>query len=107
MAKNTTKASATPDDAKTTEAKNADTTEQLPKAPVADQAANEPPTDGASESQTQAPESVTLSAPYGYIDEHEMHQFWHSGTVVTDADQIADLMARKAPLEGINHGNKE
>lgn len=49
------------------------------------------------------PETVTLAAPYGYIDDEEKHRYWHTDTVVTNPDDIADLMARKAPLVGIEH----
>ncbi len=49
------------------------------------------------------PESVTLEKPYGYIHDDESRRFWEPGTVVTDADEIADLMDRKAPLVGITH----
>lgn len=49
------------------------------------------------------PDSVTLEKPYGYIHDDESRRFWDHGTVVTDADQIADLMDRKAPLVGITH----
>ncbi|MDB5965523.1 MAG: hypothetical protein JWQ72_2023, partial [Polaromonas sp.] len=36
--------------------------------------------------------------PYGYRDEDDVLHFWNVGQVVTDADQIADLLERKAPL---------
>lgn len=49
------------------------------------------------------PESVTLEKPYGYIHDDESRRFWDHGTVVTDAEEIADLMDRKAPLVGITH----
>lgn len=49
------------------------------------------------------PESVTLAAPYGYIDDQEQHRYWHADTVVTKPEEIADLMDRKAPLVGIEH----
>lgn len=49
------------------------------------------------------PESVTLAAPHGYIDDDDVNHHWHPGTVVTDPKEIAVLMKRKAPLEGITH----
>lgn len=49
------------------------------------------------------PESVTLDAPHGFIDEDERNRHWHAGAVVTDPDEIQLLIERKAPLVGINH----
>jgi len=49
------------------------------------------------------PESVTLAAPHGYIDDDGVNHHWHPGTVVTDEDEIALLIGRKAPLVGITH----
>lgn len=49
-------------------------------------------------------DSVTLAAPYGFFDDDEVHHFWNAGTEVKDADTIALLMQRKAPLVGITHG---
>lgn len=46
------------------------------------------------------PESIVLASPYGYDPENgESFKMWAVGQVVTDADQIADLIARVAPLE--------
>ena len=44
------------------------------------------------------PESVTLTHPYGYRDDEDVLHFWNAGQVVTDAGEVADLLARKAPL---------
>ncbi|MBO4120279.1 hypothetical protein J5T34_05935 [Cupriavidus gilardii] len=50
------------------------------------------------------PGSVTLSAPHGFIDDDTgAHRYWQPGEVVTDPDTIALLLARKAPLEGVEH----
>jgi len=49
------------------------------------------------------PESVTLSAPHGFIDEDGSHRYWHAGHVVTDPEHVALLIKRKAPLDGIDH----
>lgn len=46
------------------------------------------------------PESVTLASPYGYDPEIEgqPQKFWAAGQVVTDQDEIKDLLDRQAPL---------
>lgn len=49
------------------------------------------------------PESVTLAAPHGYIDDDDVNHHWHPGQVVTDEDEIALLIGRKAPLVGITY----
>jgi len=50
------------------------------------------------------PESVTLARPYGYINEEEgTSHAWAAEQVVKDPEQIADLMARKAPLVGVTY----
>lgn len=53
------------------------------------------------------PEKVVLAKPYGYFDADDVHHFWGAGMEVTDHEQIADLMQRMAPLEGVDHGNTE
>jgi len=47
------------------------------------------------------PESVKLASPYGYDPEIEgqPHKMWACGQVVTDPDEIKDLISRGAPLE--------
>lgn len=49
------------------------------------------------------PDSVTLSAPHGFIDDDGNHRYWHAGHVVTDPEHVALLIKRKAPLDGIDH----
>lgn len=46
------------------------------------------------------PESVTLASPYGYDPEIEGQsiKMWAAGQVVTDPDEIQDLIDRQAPL---------
>lgn len=46
------------------------------------------------------PASVTLEYPYAYYADDGRLIAWAPGTVVTDAADIADLIARKAPLKG-------
>ena len=43
------------------------------------------------------PAKLVLTSPYGFIDENGQHRYWHAGTEVTDADDIALLIARQAP----------
>lgn len=51
-----------------------------------------------------APASVTLLSPYGWYDESgESPKFYSCGQVVTDATEVADLLARKAPLDGVDY----
>lgn len=73
------------------------------KVPVGDAAADIKTPEAPKKSNPKLPESVILAAPHGYIDDDDVNHHWHAGTVVTDAKEIADLMARKAPLEGITH----
>ena len=49
------------------------------------------------------PESVVLSAPYAFIDETGATRAWSPGVTVTDAEDIALLIDRKAPLDGIEY----
>lgn len=51
-------------------------------------------------SDAENPTSVTLSHPYAYYAEDGLLRAWAAGTVVTDPADIADLVARKAPLKG-------
>ncbi len=44
------------------------------------------------------PDSVTLASPYGYYDDAGVMRMWFAGQVVTDSDQIEDLLERDAPL---------
>lgn len=46
------------------------------------------------------PDSVTLAQPYGYDPEIEGQsvKMWMAGQVVTDPDEIKDLIDRQAPL---------
>lgn len=46
------------------------------------------------------PASVTLEYPYAYYAEDGRLIAWAPGTIVTDPADIADLIARKAPLKG-------
>jgi hypothetical protein len=45
------------------------------------------------------PASVTLSHPYAYYGDDGLMRAWPHGAVVTDPVEIADLIARKAPLK--------
>lgn len=45
------------------------------------------------------PYKLVLTSPYGFIDENEQHRYWHAGTEVTDADDIALLIERQAPVQ--------
>lgn len=49
------------------------------------------------------PESVSFSAPYGFIDETGATRYWQGGVTVTDAEDILLLIGRKAPLDGIEY----
>ena len=40
-----------------------------------------------------------LVFPYGFIDESGKHQFWRSGDVVSNADELAFLRLRGVALE--------
>jgi hypothetical protein len=44
------------------------------------------------------PSSVTLEAPFGYIDGDGINRYWQQGFVETDPAKIADLIARQARL---------
>jgi hypothetical protein len=46
------------------------------------------------------PASVTLEHPYAYYAGDGLMRAWPAGLVVTDPIDIADLIARKAPLKG-------
>lgn len=45
------------------------------------------------------PDPVTLAAPYAYYDDQDALHFWNEGQTVADPAQIAELVARKAPLK--------
>lgn len=49
------------------------------------------------------PESVSFSAPYGFIDDTGATRYWQAGMLVTVAEDIALLIGRKAPLDGIEY----
>ena len=51
------------------------------------------------DSKTDQPAKLVLTAPYGFIDENEQHRYWHAGTEVMDADDIALLIERQAPVQ--------
>lgn len=44
------------------------------------------------------PAPVRLTHPYGYFDDEGGFHTWSAGEIVTDADEIADLMKRGAPI---------
>ena len=46
------------------------------------------------------PASVTLEHPYAYYAGDGLMRAWPAGLVVTDPVDIADLIARGAPLKG-------
>jgi hypothetical protein len=52
-----------------------------------------------SEAPPDLPESVTLAAPYAYYDVTGGFHAWTAGQSVADAGQVADLIARQAPLK--------
>jgi hypothetical protein len=45
------------------------------------------------------PESITLSAPHGFIDDEGNHRYWQQGQVVTDPEEVALLIEREASIE--------
>lgn len=45
-----------------------------------------------------APEAVRLLHPYAYFTEHNVLRAWDADHVETDADEIANLIARGAPI---------
>ena len=49
------------------------------------------------------PESVVLTAPYAFIDDTGATRALSPGLTVTDAEDIALLVDRKAPLDGIEY----
>jgi hypothetical protein len=49
------------------------------------------------------PESVSFSAPYGFIDDSGATRYWQAGVTVTEAEDVALLIDRKAPLDGIEY----
>lgn len=73
-------------------------TAQVPTEPAAPPV--QPP-----KAKSKVPASVKLMSPHGFIDENEQHRYWHSGQEVTDPEEIALLIERKAPLEGIEYGD--
>ena len=44
------------------------------------------------------PASVTLDAPYGFIDDEGVNRYWNAGQVVTNSDDVALLVERLAPI---------
>lgn len=76
-------------------------TDNTPEATETETKAADAPKKGKSK-KAELPESVTLAAPYGYIGDDDLNHFWQAGDVVTDAADIADLVARKAPLVGLS-----
>lgn len=52
-----------------------------------------------SSAQATLPASVTLGELYGYFDDAGTLRMWQEGQTVTDAAEVADLIARKAPLK--------
>ena len=81
--------------------------DNAPAAPAADESAAQPnPNEGNQPPaappapETPLPESVTMAAPYGFINEStNEHHFWQAGQVVTDPADIKLLVERQAPLE--------
>lgn len=53
------------------------------------------------------PEAVSLSAPYGFIDDSGATRYWQAGVTVTDPADVALLIGRKAPLAGIEYDDEE
>ena len=43
---------------------------------------------------TELPQSLTLFAMFGYLDDEGQQKFWSAGQVVTDPDEMRDLIAR-------------
>jgi hypothetical protein len=79
------------------------TPDPAPAAPAASADPVAPAPDETKKAKSKLPESVTLAAPHGYIDDSGENHHWHPGTVVTDQKEISELMKRKAPLKGITH----
>jgi hypothetical protein len=42
------------------------------------------------------PSSITLTCPFGYLDDSNVPHMWGAGQVVTDPAEIADLIAHGA-----------
>ena len=42
------------------------------------------------------PTSITLTCPFGYLDDNDVPHMWGAGQVVTDPAEIADLIAHGA-----------
>ena len=47
---------------------------------------------------TPNPDKVTLASPYAFYEDNGDLRNWAAGAVVTDADEIAVLIDRQAPL---------
>lgn len=78
-----------------------------PEAPAADLAPDQPELDEEVVLQGPLPDLVVLSAPYGFIDDSGATRFWQPGVTVTEAEEIALLIGRKAPLDGIEYDDEE
>lgn len=44
------------------------------------------------------PDSITVTAQYGYYDDGGTLKMWQEGHIVTDPDVIEDLLERDAPV---------
>ena len=40
-----------------------------------------------------------LVVPHGFVDDHGAHQYWRAGQVVSDAEELALLLARGVLLQ--------
>lgn len=54
-----------------------------------------------------APASIKLTAPYGFIDDNDQHRYWQPGQVVINPDEIALLTERQAPIEAVGNTESE
>lgn len=81
--------------------------EEPAAAPAADLAPEQPELDEEVVLQGPMPDLVVLSAPYGFIDDSGATRFWQPGVTVTEAEEIALLIGRKAPLDGIEYDDEE
>ena len=56
----------------------------------------------AESSPSKPPAKVRVVSPYSYYADDGQLRSWWAGQVVTDKDQITDLIARKAPVEPVD-----
>jgi len=45
------------------------------------------------------PVQATMTLPHGYYGEDGALRWWDAGSIITDPQEIADLVARNAPIQ--------